>query len=128
MTTDVLTEAYAALKDNLPPLVGMGLIVYGFAKVWLFLRDTYRSAKAWIAGPVDERIPAAVKASLSNGGGGIIRAIISAENQKQTAHHRAATEEIVAGALAKHTAEESVRLDQKMDDVFDRLNKQRRSR
>jgi hypothetical protein len=85
-----------------------------FVGDWIFKRIklTWETAKAFVNGVLDERLPSSIKQTLKNGGGEIIRAIVRTENEIQTRLHQEETRKIVDQAIKAHEQVEATRLEQ----------------
>jgi hypothetical protein len=79
---------------------------------WVFkrIKMTWETGKQFVNGVLDERLPASIKATLSNGGGDIIRGIVRAENDRQSQSHRDEMSRIVTEAIRAHEAIEEARV------------------
>ena len=68
---------------------------------------------AFVATVLDERFPAAIKATLNNGGGDIIRGIVREENEAQSKAHREMVLKEITQAITAHAEVE--RRDARLD-------------
>lgn len=85
---------------------------------WIIKRVklTWDSAKLFVTTVLDERFPQAIKSTLSNGGGEIIRKIIKEENELQSKLHRDETSRIVQEAIRAHEVIEQAKLQEAMSE------------
>lgn len=108
MDLSVFTKEHVALIIAI--LVGLDWIFKRLGKAW-------DSAKQFVVGVLDERFPAAIKTTLSNGGGEIIRGIIRTENEIQSRLHQEETRRIVDAAIKQHEVQE----ERKIRDALEEL-------
>ena len=108
MDLSVFTKEHIALIVAV--LVGLDWIFKRIGKAW-------DSAKAFVVGVLDERFPAAIKQTLSNGGGEIIRGIIRTENEIQSRLHQEETRRIVDAAIKQHEIQEERKIREALEEL-----------
>ncbi len=107
MDLTVFTKEHIALLVSV--LVGLDWIFKRLGKAW-------DSAKAFVVGVLDERFPAAIKQTLSNGGGEIIRSIVRSENEAQSKLHQEAVRREVAVAIQAHEIQEDKKIREALEE------------